>query len=308
MWLLRSQLPENINTVEKLYLWCFYLLSSSTEKVKIEGEYEYLVDGELIRPDGVDPRLFFVTKINLPIDENWLLNGFKLWENAQEILQGLIISPIPVDPYLANVILHLKGDDFTDTTGNSIVENWANSFIDDTLSKYGGRSIRLNGGLIRINNNLLLFNAGDFTIEGWLFHAGQNGTRIGFWCSGTNQTGNPLAYNYWQSYSCELGAVYDNYRSYNLTFGSFTGNYNKWVHFALVRKDGIKKLWINGEQSGGSYSYTRDYNPKCLFLGCIGNTYLSQYRFIGNIDSFRVSNVARYDQPFDPETDTYLAY
>jgi len=85
MWLYRSKLPEAINTVEKLYLWCFYQLSTTNEKVEIEGETEFIIDGELIRPDGVDERLFLATKINLPIDENWLINKVKLWENAEEI-------------------------------------------------------------------------------------------------------------------------------------------------------------------------------------------------------------------------------
>lgn len=86
MWLLRSQLPESINTVEKLYLWCYYQLSSTTERVDIEGEEEFVIDAELVRPDGVDERLFLVTKINLPFAEDWIVSKLKLWENAQQIL------------------------------------------------------------------------------------------------------------------------------------------------------------------------------------------------------------------------------
>lgn len=87
---------------------------------------------------------------------------------------------------------------------------------------------------------------------------------------------------------------------------------NTWTHIALVRKSGVTKIYINGTQSGSSYTDTNNYIGKPLR---IGSSYQDNSGFRGLMDDFRMSNISRYDgnftvpsTPFSDDSADILAF
>lgn len=289
-----SAIPQEIDTVEKLYLWCYYQLSSTTERIDIEGGKEFVIDSELIRPDGVDPRLFLITKINLPIDENWLINTFKLWENAQEILEGLIEAPVFEEPFGNSVLLWLKGDDFTDS---SLHKN--NLTVSDSLSissqvkKYGTGSIYIsNSTLHRISVNLVkLIGDRDFTLEFWEYRI-KSITNTGF--------------IFFSTTDLNIDHYYKRERvMFNRTMGlaEGVGTLNTWHHVAFVKTGATIKKYLDGTFISSMIKTGSLPSSNWILLKA------EQYRKIqGYIEGIRITIGARYLSDFNPETDTYLTY
>lgn len=76
---------------------------------------------------------------------------------------------------------------------------------------------------------------------------------------------------------------------------------SSWHHYALVRYNGITKIYLNGVQEGGSYTDTTYY------VGAVGRPYIGVSSFDltspfkGNIEDFRLTpGIARYTSNFVP--------
>lgn len=75
-------------------------------------------------------------------------------------------------------------------------------------------------------------------------------------------------------------------------------------HYALVRDSGVIYLFIDGSlinttNNTNSYNFYSNYQ---LLIGCQGG---SNNRLVGNINGFRVSNVARWTSNFTPPSEAY---
>jgi hypothetical protein len=83
-------------------------------------------------------------------------------------------SGAATDPQFANVRagLHLDGTNgsstFTDIKGSTWTRNDAGTFIDTSLSKFGGASLLVTSYISTPNASFANFGTGDFTLDGWL--------------------------------------------------------------------------------------------------------------------------------------------
>lgn len=81
--------------------------------------------------------------------------------------------------------------------------------------------------------------------------------------------------------------------------GTITGYSNTWLHYAIVRKDNVIKLYVNGTQTSNSYT-----ENKSIISGS-DKLYISSgkegfYPIQGYFSNFRWSKTAVYDNNFTP--------
>ena len=83
--------------------------------------------------------------------------------------------------------------------------------------------------------------------------------------------------------------------------GDLAINPGEWQHFALVRYDGSTKIYVNGRQTGATYSDTNNYvAPDRTYFGA---RYSAEYFLNGAMDEIRVTKgFARYTENFTPMT------
>nr|DAQ27925.1 MAG TPA: Concanavalin A-like lectin/glucanase superfamily protein [Caudoviricetes sp.] len=108
--------------------------------------------------------------------------------------------------------------------------------------------------------------------------------------------------------SAEIGGMTSNYPNYIILGGmyqSYAGNQqivycptNEWVHYALVRNNGVVKYYQNGKEK---FSVSSNYDVSNFKYMCIGNAYYHSQNIRGLIDSIRVANHAIYTREFTPK-------
>jgi hypothetical protein len=234
---------------------------------------------------------------------------------AQKLYKGGdLLYPVQiVDPYLANVVLYLKGDganNSTDIVDNSptpkTITRFGDTKISTTQSKYGGSSIYFDGSGDYLQSDTITelgFSTGDFTIELWLHPLVSWSDLIGFlgFVGGSGGKGNAIgafvgALSIW----VDAGSV----SSFN-----FNPTTNQWVHIALTRFNGTLRAFRNGVVMATYANWVDDLGlTKQLLIGRYTQQGFTK-QFNGYIDSLRITKgIARYTANFNPETDTYLAY
>ena len=192
------------------------------------------------------------------------------------------------------------------------VSSWLNaSSSSDYLS-----SSALNTGLTRA-----FPTTGDATIDFWVYCTTQETSNRLFSVSNNGAPSggsNPrIAWSNNDSSPTEVNIHTDQSNSYNPDInGDLNWTTNSWVHYAWQRTGSKMYVYIDGkifwtgtqqELMSGVTLMAHDYN---VFVGArSGST--SEY-FIGYIDEFRISNIARYDatdatntQVFTPRTTAY---
>lgn len=82
---------------------------------------------------------------------------------------------------------------------------------------------------------------------------------------------------------------------------------NVWYHIALVRDNGIFKLFVNGILKGSAgYNIDLDYFSNMPFEIGYQSYGTQRYPLIGAIDELRIDNgIARYSTNFTPPTTPY---
>ena len=86
-----------------------------------------------------------------------------------------------------------------------------------------------------------------------------------------------------------------------ITGGTLTTG--QWYYVALCRASGSTRLFVNGTQSGSTYTDANSYLASTLTVGSDGTSpgsYLNGY-----IDDLRVTKYARYTTTFTPPTSTF---
>lgn len=77
---------------------------------------------------------------------------------------------------------------------------------------------------------------------------------------------------------------------------------NTWYHLALVRVSGVTKMYLNGQQTGSSYTDTNNYISNAVN---IGGAYAASQQHTGLISNLRVvKGVGVYTGAFTPPTST----
>jgi len=227
---------------------------------------------------------------------------------------GFIPSTAPFQNDANTLLLvHMNGTDastdFPDDNGYHITGKTANHIsvygdaqVDTGQSYFGGSSLLLDGTTDQLrvtNSNFAFGSSDDFTIEGWVRQttSGNDGMfhlDTGFYTS--TETGLAIAPR------IDLGAwIYYAGAKYTVSSPSTTPATNTWYHVALVRNSGTLKLYVNGTEED-SRSDSNSYTGTNLL---IGGYYGSGFLMAGNIDEFRVSDVARYTAGFTVPTSAF---
>ena len=207
--------------------------------------------------------------------------------------------------------LLLHGDSFLDGSKDKRVITNTGVAVSTAQSKFGDSSFYFDGSAY-LTAPGYDFGAEDFTIDWWEYATNAS--------AGTRFTS-----NFCTTYSTQAGGIllYANEDGLKVYASSATNNnwdlihyqpsganaLNEWVHRAVVRNGNTLMLFVNGTLE---YSYTLSgsigYNSN-LPMG-IGSWAVdapgSNYFFTGYIDEFRVSDIARWTESFEPPTEPYL--
>jgi hypothetical protein len=174
--------------------------------------------------------------------------------------------------------------------------------ISTTQSKFGGSSMYFAGTgpcLAIASSANFGYGTGDFTIEFWVYL-----TAVGVQTLVSNLTiGSSAAPHIYTSANGTL--VY-----YQTGADRITGSVlaaNTWYHIAVSRASNSTKMFINGTQTGSTYSDSTNYgtsNP--MVVGDYGATLSGVSTLTGYIDDLRITRgVARYTSNFTAPTTAF---
>jgi hypothetical protein len=191
-----------------------------------------------------------------------------------------------------------------DSTGKNVFETVGNAQIDTTVKKFGTGSLEFDGsGDYLVTNSdpgIFAFGTGDFTVEFWLY---------------LNTTQTKIIYDQrasgTQGFYPELYVNSNSIRYYTNAADRITGgtlNNLEWYHIALVRSGTSTKLYINGTQTGSTYTDSNNY------INGVGRPIIGANASVagndslnGFIDDLRVTRYARYTSNFTIPDSEFLA-
>lgn len=198
------------------------------------------------------------------------------------------------------LLLHCGGANnatqFIDDTGSRLPINVDEIFggeLDTAQIQFGSASwyqdAEYDGFTINDESTIKNIGTGDYTIECWVRRQDNPTTTqatIFDFVSGFSK----LFYN-----ESTNQLIFSTQSTNRITGGSLS--LNTWSHVAITRSSGTVKLYINGTQSGSSYSTdSGDFNNITqVLIGCDNNGLNS---WVGHIDELRISNIARYTGNF----------
>lgn len=220
-------------------------------------------------------------------------NSNQIWADSIKFIN---INP---DLFWENVLLFIKGQgtagttNFIDEKNNTLIQSFGNTAISTTQGKYAGSSIYFDGSGDYFHlTNLSLNLTSDFTIEGWIYLINSNPITL--------LAGNTSGNHEFQIYSSGIW-IGRTYQAWDLQL-SLNTNLNTWNHIAFCRAGNTLRIFRNGTQVH-STNYTTAINCGPVL---IGRDMSGTRQSAGYLSHLRVSNIARYSGPFDPETDTNL--
>jgi hypothetical protein len=201
----------------------------------------------------------------------------------------------PTSPVTAisgtSMLLNFTNAGIIDQTGNNdiITVGDGSSKISTSVKKFGNGSFSFGGtgGWLepRQPNTLLKLGTGDWTFEFWLRLP--NTTQSAIWLINWNTDPRLNLDNATLSWMTAGTA--------RVTTGSVL-TANTWQHIAVVKYSGNTKIYVDGTQSGGTYSDSNSYTA--TDMDAIG-----YHPFTGYIDDFRLTKgYARYTSNFTAPT------
>jgi hypothetical protein len=186
--------------------------------------------------------------------------------------------------------------------GHAVTAN-GGAAISTTQSKFGGSSLALDGtgdSITQAANSSHGYGTGDFTIEFWLFLNTSSVSTIFSHLTSASST-HPHLY------------IDTTIRFFTASADRITGdslNTGQWYHIALCRSSGSTRLFIDGTQSGSTYSDTNNYGSTApLGVGTYWNSGspVATNTLNGYIDSLRITKgQARYTAAFTPPQRDFL--
>jgi hypothetical protein len=172
--------------------------------------------------------------------------------------------------------------------------------VDTAQSQFGGSSLGIGSGYLRIaDHSSLSFGTNDFTIEFWFRPSVLDATDI-VWDQRPNgiQGLQPTIYtsNGQLFYYTNAG---NRITGPNLSTGI-------WQHIAVSRSGTSTRMFINGTQTGSTYTDTNNYVSSSQGVWIGADQYFSGNNSVGWIDEIRISNSARYTTTFTPSTTPFV--
>lgn len=218
----------------------------------------------------------------------------------------------PPDPYFSNTVFLLKTVNisgvgtlaFRDKSTNNSVLTRAGDATQGTFSPYiptGFWSVALSGSnyLGMSGGTPLTFGTGDFTIECWISVAA-TGAGLGIMDFRPTSTNGAYPDFYYNGTSISW---YTN--TADQIVGTATIPANVWTHVAACRASGVTRLFVNGVQTGSSYTDANNYlcGASRPFIAGHGFSNNATSAFNGSISNLRVlKGTALYTGTFTPPT------
>ncbi len=210
---------------------------------------------------------------------------------------------IPTAPPTAitntSLLCNFTNAGITDATAKNVLETVGNAQISTTQSKWGGSSMYFDGTgdyLLTQSNVVNGLGTGNWTIEYWVNPVSVSAESIHVdFRSGSGAVGPTVG-------NSAGGAVFFQTSGVNRITGS-TLSTGTWTHIAVSKSGSSTKLFINGTQSGSTYTDANTYTTPARV--CVGvdddsspNAYLNGY-----IDDLRITKgYARYTANFTAPT------
>ena len=169
----------------------------------------------------------------------------------------------------------------------------------------GSASFVLNGpnlsnGMIKITIPQNIISTGNFTFEFWAYpnySIGSGFTRR--WVTwGTSSNSSRVDF---RTTNSNPPTSMQFYRNNTILDSADVIQNTAWQHIALVRISGGSKVYVNGSRTFGAFADSFDYSTyDTICLGGFGSSTIGLGEFFGNMDEFRLSNIARYSSNFTP--------
>jgi hypothetical protein len=233
---------------------------------------------------------------------NGYMSGFRFVKGTALYTSNFTPPTAPLTAVAnTSLLLNFTNSNIFDETGKVVFETVGDARVSTSVVKYGDGSMAFDGTgdwIVQPTNEHYGYGTGDFTIEFWL-----NLNTVSTQTIVSNLTSissvNP------HFYLMSDATI----RYYTANADRITGaalNTGMWYHIALCRASGSTRLFINGIQSGSTYSDTNDYGQTApLGIG----TYWSSGAPItintlnGHISDLRITKGrARYTANFSPPT------
>jgi hypothetical protein len=197
-----------------------------------------------------------------------------------------------------SLLLNYTNAGILDNAMMSDLETVGNAQISTSVKKYGTGSIAFDGSgdwLNAISSPNYGYGSGDFTIEFWAYPTSSSGVQVFLdQRTGSSTSAVPTIYT-------SSGTIYYYVSGSNRITGSSL-SLNQWSHIAICRSGTLTKLFINGTQSGSTYTDTTTYLNAPVRIGD-GNDGAGPYPYSGYIDDLRITKgYARYTANFTAPT------
>jgi len=207
------------------------------------------------------------------------------------------------------LLIHFNGVDeataYTAETGQTVTFA-GNSQLDTAKRKYGTASLLCDGDGDYVtvpDESAWDFGTGDFTIDTWFYVAALSTGYYGLFgrvSDGNNYifliinkaNGSAILYHV-------VGGTGNEKQTTTTAITNFAAN--TWYHIAVVRSSGVVKIYINGVNKTGSDGIGSSSFPDWSTVFSIGRAeegVSTPYYWNGGIDTFRISNVARWTTDF----------
>lgn len=206
-----------------------------------------------------------------------------------------------------HTLLLLHGEDLTDASLNAVTLENDETVVSEAQSKFGGKSLYFNGQA-KILLDAIDFGAGDFTVDWWEYVA-SSASSARFCTQYTTETANIKLGGILLGFAgtAVYASSYISTGAWDLISGAnmFSNTLNTWVHWAAVRSGATFTTYRNGVKfatTNISGAIVCDEQYK---------TVIGDYRagdeepFIGYLDEFRISDIARWTADFVPPSKPY---
>lgn len=198
-----------------------------------------------------------------------------------------------------SLLLNCTNAGIYDAASQNALETVGNAQISTAQSKWGGGSMYFDGTgdyLIPSNTLPLTLGTGDFTIEFWVyFTVGTTASRgLIDWRPASTEGVYPAILT-----NASSAIIFYVSSAARITGGTLSAA--TWTHIAVCRSVTSTRLFINGTQSGSTYTDSNNYLGPAL-RPMIGATGFSSggNAFDGYMDDLRITRFARYTANFTP--------
>ena len=181
------------------------------------------------------------------------------------------------------------------------LETVGDAQISTSVKKYGTGSMKFDGSgdcLDSQSTPNLALTTGDFTIEQWVYwDSSKASIQIIFdWRPASTNGVYPMLY-------INTDGTLNYYVSSTVRITTSAITANTWTYVGVVRYSGTTKIYVNGTQSGSSYTDANNYLQSRVRIGNSGFSLADGFDFKGYIDDLRITKgYARYTSNFTAPT------